>query len=263
MSKNTLYKIFFLFIVIILIFDHYNIVYFEYFENNIPLNIFHTWKYKELPPKMQESINKLKNENPEFNYYLFDDNDCREFIKKYFDNDVLYAYDTLIPGAFKADLFRYCVLYIMGGIYIDIKYHTVNNFKLISLTDKEYFVRDIEVSGAGIYNAFMICKKGNQKMYNCIYKIVNNVKNKFYGNSVFDPTGPLLLLTEFNKEELKNLPNIGLSELNCPTKTCLSMNNKPILAIYKEYRDEQKEFFIKENTKYYYNLWDERKIYVE
>lgn len=30
------------------------------------------------------------------------------------------AYDALIPGAFKADLFRYCVLFIYGGVYADI-----------------------------------------------------------------------------------------------------------------------------------------------
>ena len=41
------------------------------------------------------------------------------------------------------------------------------------------------------------------------------------------------------------------------------MNNKPILAIYKEYRDEQQEFFSKEKTKYYYDLWNERKIYAK
>lgn len=227
----------------------------------IPLNVFQTWKYKELPPKMQESVNTLRRENPEFHYHLFDDNDCREFIQKHFDYNVLYAYDSLIPGAFKADLWRYCVLYVYGGIYLDIKYHTVNGFKLIQLTDKEYFVRDITDSGSGIYNAFMVCKKGNQKMYNCIYKIIDHVNNTFYGNNVFEPTGPLLCLTEFSQDELNELPPIGLSEENCPTKTCISMNNIPIMAIYTEYRDEQNDFFSKENTISYYHLWNERKIY--
>ena len=33
---------------------------------------------------------------------------------------VRQAYDSLIPGAFKADLFRYCVLLIYGGVYADV-----------------------------------------------------------------------------------------------------------------------------------------------
>jgi mannosyltransferase OCH1-like enzyme len=237
-------------------FDNYNK------PNDIPYNIFQTWKIKDLPPKMKECVENLKRENPEFTHYLYDDIDCRNFIIKNFDKEVIKAYDSLIPGAFKADLWRYCILYKLGGIYLDIKYYCVNGFKLKSLTDKEVFIRDIEVSGSGIYNAFMICKAGNKKMLNCINKIVDNVKNKYYGNNVFEPTGPLLLFKEFSQDELNNLPPITISEDKCPTKTCISMNGKPILAIYKEYRDEQKEFFSKEKTKYYYDLWNERKIYV-
>uniref|UniRef100_A0A6C0DPN3 Glycosyltransferase n=1 Tax=viral metagenome TaxID=1070528 RepID=A0A6C0DPN3_9ZZZZ len=266
--KYTLYILFFFLLIGSLILSYFYVKRENYENNNnnnseIPLNVFLTWKTKELPPKMQKSVDKLKRENPEFTYHLFDDNDCHNFIKENFNEDVANAYDSLIPGAFKADLWRYCVLYKRGGIYLDIKYHTVNGFKLINLTDKEYFIRDIEASGSGIYNAFMICKPGNQKMYNCITKIIENVKNKYYGNVVFEPTGPLLLLKEFNDEELRNLPPIGLSEEKCPTKTCISMNNVPILAIYKEYREEQKAFFSKEKTKYYYDLWNERKIYKE
>ena len=52
-------------------------------------------------------ILKIKNLNPKFNYFLFDDNDCREFIRLNFRPDVLNAYDRLIPGAYKADLWRY------------------------------------------------------------------------------------------------------------------------------------------------------------
>lgn len=38
----------------------------------------------------------------------------------HFPAEVKEAYDDLIPGAFKADLFRYCVLFIYGGVYADI-----------------------------------------------------------------------------------------------------------------------------------------------
>jgi len=95
----------------------------------IPLNIFQTWHTKNLPPSMIDSVENIKMNNKNFNYKLFDDEDCRNFIKNNFDGSVLYAFDSLKPGAYKADLWRYCVLYILGGIYIDIKYQVINNFK--------------------------------------------------------------------------------------------------------------------------------------
>ena len=114
--------------------NHYNSV--------IPLDIYQTWFTKDLPPKMRERVELLKIQNPRFNHHLFDDNDCREFIKTHFQPDVLEAYDTLIPGAYKADLWRLCVLFINGGIYVDIKFCCVNGFKLIELTETEHLAKD-------------------------------------------------------------------------------------------------------------------------
>ena len=74
--------------------------------------------------------------NPEFQHYIYDDGMCREFIKKNFNREVLHAYDSLEPDAFKADLWRYAILYINGGVYVDIKYRPANSFKLINIIDK-------------------------------------------------------------------------------------------------------------------------------
>jgi mannosyltransferase OCH1-like enzyme len=76
----------------------------------IPLKIFQTWHSKNLPIEMKKCVYSLKQSNPEFEYYLFDDDDCREFIKNHFTDSVLKAFDKLKPGAFKADLWRCCIL---------------------------------------------------------------------------------------------------------------------------------------------------------
>ena len=89
------------------------------YNSVIPLNIFLTWSTKELPPKMQENLDRMRIVNPEFNIQLFDDNDCRKFIQNNFPENILIAFDTLKPGAYKADLWRLCILYINGGIYIN------------------------------------------------------------------------------------------------------------------------------------------------
>ena len=78
-----------------------------------------------LPPKMYECVSnnlRLNRVGVDCIHYLFNDADCRAFIAREFPDDVLYAYDRLIPTAFKADLWRYCVLYKYGGVYLDIKW---------------------------------------------------------------------------------------------------------------------------------------------
>lgn len=239
---------------------------FDHFDNKvsdsvIPKQVFLTWETKDLPPKMAKSVEKLKSENPEFKYHLYDEQERRNFIVQHFENDVVKSYDALIPGAYKADLWRYCVLYKFGGIYLDIKYHTVNGFKLVTMTDKEYFVRDIAASGSGIYNAFIVVKPGNQKLINCINDIVKNVKNKYYGNSALDPTGPMLLIKQFDENELSKFDNIELSTDKCSTHLCINKDNTTIMAYYDGYLDEKQQYFSQNNTKNYTDLWAERKIY--
>ena len=58
--------------------------------------------------------------NPDFKIKYYSDKGSREFIKNNYSKDIINAYDSLIPGAYKADLFRYCVLYKYGGIYSDL-----------------------------------------------------------------------------------------------------------------------------------------------
>ena len=59
---------------------------------------------------------KILNNNPEFNHYLYDDKMCREFIKQNFQK-CFYVFDKLKPGAYKADLWRYCILYKWRYLY--------------------------------------------------------------------------------------------------------------------------------------------------
>ena len=227
----------------------------QHYNPIIPLNIYQTWHTKKLPPKMFESINLIKNLNPRFNYQLFDDNDCYQFIKDNFDQTVLNAYNSLIPGAYKADLWRYCILYINGGIYLDIKYGPINNFKFIHMTEKEHWVLD--VGKTGIYNALLVCLPKNLILLKAIKAIVENVKNKFYGNSVLSPTGPLLLSNFFTTTEKQQF-DMKHIYINNYENRFIIFNNYFILKSYPNYLKESKQF---QKVNHYSTLWNQRKIY--
>ena len=222
----------------------------------ISKNIFQTWHSKKLPPEMFRAILKVKKDNPEFNHYLFDDNDCREFIKDHFDYKVLNAFDRLIPGAYKADLWRYCVLYKKGGVYLDVQYEPVNGFKFIHLIDKEHWTMDVDKNG--VYNALMINQAGNEILLKAINQIVENVNNNFYGNSFLEPTGPKLLIKFFSNDEKNNFDLTHLCFANIKVKV-ITFRNKYILKKYSSYHKERKIYSIK---KHYSNLWNERNIYL-
>jgi len=223
---------------------------------DIPSNIFQTWQTKILPPKMFDAISKIKRQNPRFNYFLFDDNDCREFIKTNFPVDVLNAYDSLIPGAYKADLWRYCILYKMGGIYLDIKYEPINGFKFYNLLEKEHWVQD--VTEANVYNALMVCKAGNPILLKAIVQICENVKNKYYGDGFLDPTGPALLAKYFTSEEKKTFDMKHLLYGNNDGDKYIKFNDQLILKCYSGYFSERNS----STKKHYAELWYNRHVYL-
>jgi len=230
----------------------------EKYNSIIPLKLYTNWHTKNLPPKMYENYVKLKKNNSEFEFFLFDENDCRKFIKHNFDINILNAYNKLLPCAYKCDLWRYCVLYINGGIYLDIKYNCVNNFKLIALTEKEYFVRDMLEKC--IYNALIVTLPRNQILLNAINQIVKNTANNYYGNNALMPTGPGLLGEYMSLKDITNLDiyhNYTVVD-NIMSEYYLVYRDRIILKSYAEYREEQKK-----NQKHihYGDLWRMKKIY--
>ena len=221
-------------------------------QSIIPLDIFQTWHSVDLPPNMKKNQELLKAQNPEFAYHLYSDTMCREFIQTNFEDDVAYSFDKLKPGAYKADLWRYCVLYIHGGIYLDIKYKCVDNFKLLYLTDQEYWVRDRKMLVNGIYQALMVNLPKNPVLLNAINGIVKNCKNNVYTRATsLCVTGPGHLAQFIAENDIKS------SQLEF-TGVSIVKGNRPILTCYAEYRQEQQQSQL---TEYYYTMWGQKNIY--
>ena len=140
--------------------------------------------------------------NPEYEYMFYDNNECRLFIKNNFNEIILNSYDLIIPGAFKADFFRYCFLYINGGCYFDCKsILRIPLRKIIKYNDEFILCKDIS---KGYYNAVILTVKNNKLILDtislCVYNIYNinnyyNMKNSIYMSidSLLSFTGPVLL----------------------------------------------------------------------
>jgi mannosyltransferase OCH1-like enzyme len=51
----------------------------------IPRNIFQTWETKDISEDFLTLTQTWKKMNPNYAYFLYDDNDCVSFIKKHYD----------------------------------------------------------------------------------------------------------------------------------------------------------------------------------
>lgn len=170
----------------------------------IPKVIVQTFSSRDkMTPQMVKATESWKNKNPDWEYKLFDNNECIEFIGKHFDKDTLEAFNNLLPGAFKGDLFRYCYLYVKGGVYTDM-----DNICLVPLNDflreDDTFVsvKDRVISGQNlIYNAFIAAEKNHPTLKKAIDLTVHNAVNSLYPNSgniwidILDVSGPKCLAT--------------------------------------------------------------------
>jgi hypothetical protein len=145
-------------------------------------------------PKATKAIPSFFNEK-EYEYILWDKNKIREFIIKYFDDQVLFAYDNLKPYAYKADLARYCIAYIYGGWYIDLNIEIVGPPPKVSEIDM-VLIRDYNngthTAPWQIANGLFYSVANYPVFQIAIDMIVENVKNKFYGKRTLSITGPEL-----------------------------------------------------------------------
>ncbi len=130
-------------------------------SKRIPKIIHQTYFTKELAPEIELNIQKLKSENPEWEYRFYDDNDIEEYITKYYPEIVnLYKRINSKYGAARADLFRYLVIYKEGGVYLDIKSSTSKPLNEIIKLDDQFILAhwSVDVIGKHIYNGKILAE---------------------------------------------------------------------------------------------------------
>ena len=205
----------------------------------IPKKIFQTFESKDMPFGMSKACESWKQKNPDYEYTFFDKTDRVNFIRNNFNKEVLNAYYTLIPGAFKADLWRVCVLYIYGGVYIDSDTICETPLsELIEADDKFIITRDDPMAKKWLANAFIASIPNHPILKEVIARIVRNCKSKqemFY----LDYSGPACMGKSVNfilgnniEDEYKLGKNNGLKIMKHDFgRTKFTYGNKDILHV--------------------------------
>ncbi len=160
------------------------------YGQKIPKNIYVTWKDYYLDKNIYGSYMSVVEHNPEYTVHMYSDHDARAFLIKHFNNDVVCAFDALIPGSFKADLWRYCVLYERGGVYVDHKVKFRGSLRdVIGADDEMVFPLDADKKHVQI--GFMAFIPKHPFLKYVIDKTVENIKKEMIGLRDLDITGPI------------------------------------------------------------------------
>lgn len=241
--------------------------------NNFPKIIYRTYNEKEVCSSMFKNCHeKWLEMNPDFSIIWFSNENCDSFMKKYFKGAICDCYNLLKPSAYKADLWRLCILYKFGGFYVDAFCRPFMSIeKMIQGCNCNFIsVLDSSFSKSGIHNGFIVSIKKHPFLKQGIRDIVNNVKKRYYGFCPLSITGPVCLLKSIKKVlKSEKEPKIGFNNHSLFPFYLFRFQYGPYQNVYKN----DKKIFCKYFSFLYYlyrkiffsttytKLWKARKVY--
>jgi hypothetical protein len=173
----------------------------------IPRIVHQTWYEDVTPekyPNMSRLIESFKQSGWEYKFYT--DDVAANFLSTHFPSEVREAYDALRPGAFKADLFRYCALLIHGGVYADMDVMLESSLDAAIASDVGFMV-PIDEPGKAVghrmclWNGLIAAAPAHPYLVKVIETVVNNVRNRFTSvdvDNMFCPKPELSVLHAFD-----------------------------------------------------------------
>lgn len=144
-----------------------------------------------LPPAILRNIGSFKAHHPDATHRLFDQRGIRAFLRENMESDVLWAYEQLLPYAYRADLARLCLLHELGGVYADLSVFFHGGWPV--QPGKIAVFRDRAVVAPWIVSNTIISAPARfPALEAAIRMIVAHCHTRYRGASPLCPTGPVL-----------------------------------------------------------------------
>ena len=133
--------------------------------------------------------------NPTFRRNRHDDISGAEYVLEKCGVQIAAAYRCLIPGSYRADLFRFCALFAEGGVYVDEDIVPLVPLEdIVSMCDVATLGHDFPSSGRPAKQMKILAATPFAPIMRCaLDSIVSNVRGRVYPRSALEITGPLLL----------------------------------------------------------------------
>jgi mannosyltransferase OCH1-like enzyme len=159
----------------------------------IPKRVFQSWRTRDLPQELLLQRNTMIAHNPDYEYFIYTDDEMDTFVYENYDGVIVDCYKKLNIVVAKVDFWRYLVLYKYGGIYLDMDSEIARPLDtLIRSTDSAIISAEGLAEGNPFYFVqwCMMFEAGHPILKNVIDVVVNNIQNNRYPNNVHKMTGP-------------------------------------------------------------------------
>jgi mannosyltransferase OCH1-like enzyme len=238
--------------------------------NKIPKQIFQIYHDKNLIKDIVK--NEITHLNPDYKYKLYDFNEGIEIVKLKFEKEladkIIIYIENLERYAHKSDLLRYCLLYIYGGVYLDVDLKQILPLNsIINMTDANL------ITSFGLGGNIVKMNENEFKQNNHNYHpIISN------GFLISIPKNPILfdLIKQIITLPYKNRHSCNIYYFHdylkkkCIDTDLLSYSNMLIsdikVYLFKEHTFELggKNVFVNKNNEIimYSNNWWSRKDYI-
>jgi len=181
----------------------------------IPKVVYQTWYCKtKIPQQYQIILEHNRSLNPDYEFVLYDDDDLNNFFK---NSKFANTFFRINPhyGAARADFFRYVIINMNGGIYLDIKIKCLTPFSqwitnqhgMLSYWEGLYFQKDVLQNRKGeLQNWHIIFEKHHPFLRALIQSIVlkvnclENPAAHIGKQAVLEHTGPLIYTKVMERE---------------------------------------------------------------
>lgn len=204
---------------------------------------------------IQQQMAKVKQLYSDWEYNLYNNDQCREVIHSLFGKKVVDLYDTLNAFSFRADFARYCILYKYGGQYFDAS--ICPEFRLEFDDTAIVYEPPFEWANCRLIdNGVMIFNKTEHALLSkAIQTCVKNIQDKNYGDGSLDITGPMVL----GKLQKFDDVTYGHSKFITPTQKAAFLGD----VLHWLYKPEgtNLEKFGCTGVNNYDNMWLEKRVF--
>jgi mannosyltransferase OCH1-like enzyme/glycosyltransferase involved in cell wall biosynthesis len=223
----------------------------------------------DMPVMVRHNVDSFRRLHPEAQYRLWGMDDLRHFIAENFEQTVLQAFDMLQAFALKADLGRYCVLYVYGGIYSDLSNRFLSRWRIGADKLIGCFREHKPLHGAlwMNQNTIIYAAARQPEIKLAIDLVVENVRNRDYGVSSLAPSGPVLfgraiaVIGRAGQYQIGDSVNVQVEgALN--RSTYVDVDGALVATRLQGQGGKPSEIGLR-GTNVYGEMWDRREIYGE
>mmetsp|Transcript_15467 Transcript_15467/g.42291 ORF Transcript_15467/g.42291 Transcript_15467/m.42291 type:complete len:301 (-) Transcript_15467:323-1225(-) len=166
--------------------------------------------------------------------------------------DAFQAFTNLRPGAYRADLWRYMVLWDEGGVYLDMNIRLLQPLSSWINFDSDDLVLIKDLGYQSYWNAMMAASPRDVRVELLIKEVVRRIKDHEYGKSTLDITGPQVLYQITSSRH-------PVVQYQFTGEEVVSMKGPTRIAR----KDQALHLNVNHPRTYYASLWDNHEVYCD